>query len=95
MRRAAKTDANQEQIVNLLRAVGATVFPTHQVGRGFPDLVVGYRGINYLLEVKDGNKPPSKRKLTTDEQKFFDEWGGSVVIVEDYEQALRAIGATV
>jgi hypothetical protein len=31
------------------------------VGRGVPDLLVGWRGTNLLLEVKDGNKPQSAR----------------------------------
>lgn len=93
MRRAAKVDSNQGAIVAALRAVGATVVPTHTIGRGFPDLVVGFRDKNFLLEVKDGGKPPSARKLTPDEAAFFDEWRGSVILVNDEMEALRAIGA--
>lgn len=93
MRRAARTDANQQRIVEVLRGVGATVHPTHQLGAGFPDLVVGFRGVNYLLEVKDGNKPPSKQALTDDEAEFITGWLGQVHIVNSDESALRAIGA--
>jgi len=93
MRRAAKVDRNQAEVVAILRQAGATVYPSHAVGQGFPDLVVGYRKINYLMEVKDGDKPPSGRKLTKDQIKFFDEWLGQVVKVETGEEALRAIGA--
>ena len=46
-------------------------------------------GQTLLFEVKDGNKPPSGRKLTEAEQKFFDDWtGGVLAIVESVEQAL-------
>lgn len=91
--RAARVDANAPQIVAALRAAGATVRVIIQ-GAGLPDLLVGYKGQTYLLEVKDGKKPPSARKLTPDEQKFFDEWtGGPCVIVTSVEDALRVIGA--
>lgn len=93
MRRAAKVDTNQAEIVEALRRAGASVFPTHTVGRGFVDLVCGFRGENYLIEIKDGSRPPSKRKLTTDEREFHQTWRGSVHVVESVDQALQLIGA--
>jgi len=93
-RTRAKADTNQSKIVKVLRAVGATVTSTHQLGKGFPDIVVGYKGHNYLLEIKDGDKPPSQRKLTADEQEWHDKWRGTVKIVNNETEALRAIGAT-
>ena len=92
-RQRAKVDTNQSQIVKVLRAVGASVATTHQVGKGFPDIVVGYKGRNHLLEIKDGDKPTSQRKLTADEQEWHDKWRGTVKIVNDETEALRAIGA--
>lgn len=88
MRRAARVDANQEQIVSALRACGAYVRIVTQ-GDGLPDLLVGYRGYTLLLEVKDGRKPPSARKLTEAEEKFFMEWtGGLLAKVESVDEAL-------
>jgi len=85
---ARRIDANQNDIVNALRACGAVVRIVTQ-GDGIPDLLVGYRGYTLLLEVKDGNKSPSARTLTESEQKFFDEWsGGMVAIVNSAEEAL-------
>jgi len=92
-RTRAKADTNQSKIVKVLRAVGATVTSTHQLGKGFPDIVVGYKGHNYLLEIKDGDKPPSQRKLTADEQEWHDKWRGTVKIVNNETEALTAIGA--
>lgn len=92
MRRAARTDANQTDIVDALRKVGASVAITSAVGDGFPDLVVGHRGRNFLLEIKDGDKPPSRWKLTKAEQKFFDEWLGEVNVIKSVEEALELLG---
>ena len=86
-RRAAKVDANQFSIVHALRAMGASVALTHAAGEGFPDLVVGYRGRNLLVEVKDGTLPPSARKLTAPQEKFHDEWRGHICVVKNIEEA--------
>lgn len=87
-----RIDANQPEIVARLREVGASVTPTHEIGRGFPDLAVGFRGTTYLIEVKDGSKPPSKRRLTPDEQEWHETWRGQVAIIETVEDALRLLG---
>ena len=93
MRRAARVDANQAEVVEALRGVGASVTTTHTIGQGFPDLAVGFRGRTYLLELKDGQLPPSRRKLTPDEQRWHEEWRGHAVVVNDADEALRVIGA--
>lgn len=86
-----RIDANQPVIVKALRKLGASVQTLHEVGRGCPDILVGFRSSNYLLEVKDGAKPPSKRKLTDDEMKWHAEWNGTVYVVESIEQAMEVI----
>lgn len=91
--RARRTDANQNDVVKALRRVGASVRDTSRLGEGFPDLVVGYRADNFLLEVKDGTKPPSARKLTQPEEEFINNWRGTVYVVKSVGEALQAIGA--
>ena len=91
MRRAAKVDANHGEIVDALRKIGASVQPLHAVGQGCPDILVGWRGMNTVLEIKDGKKPPSARKLTEDQVKWHAEWRGQVTVVETVEQAIEAI----
>lgn len=91
MRRAARTDANQEAITEALRKIGASVQLLHSQGAGCPDLLVGWRGMNTLLEIKDGSKPPSARKLTEDQVKWHAEWRGQVTVVENIEQAIAAV----
>jgi hypothetical protein len=93
MRRAAKVDRNHQEIVAALRDVGASVLSLAPLGRGAPDLLVGFRGQVYLLEVKDGAKAPSKQRLTADEARWHQEWRGHVAVVRSVDEALRAIGA--
>jgi hypothetical protein len=91
--RAAAVDANQPSIVGYLRSIGASVQPLHTVGQGCPDLAVGYRGATYLIEVKDGDKPPSARKLTAPQKSWHGAWRGHVAIANNIEEALEIIGA--
>ena len=91
MRTAARVDANQPDIIKALRQIGATVQPIHVVGRGCPDLLVGMFGKNYLLEIKDGDKAPSARKLTPDELRWHDEWRGEVFIVHGIAEAIAVV----
>lgn len=88
MRRAAKVDGNQAEIVVALRKIGASVTPLHMVGSGFPDLIVGWRGRNVLFELKDPKQPPNKRKLTDDEAIWFGNWRGEAYVIETIEQAI-------
>lgn len=92
MRRAAKVDSNHGDVVSALRRAGATVQSLATVGHGCPDLIVFYRGL-YLVEVKDGSRPPSERKLTGDQEEWIKRWGGPVYVVTSPAEALKAIGA--
>ena len=91
MRYANRIDANQNKIVDALRKAGAVVRIISQ-GDGIPDLLVGYKGYTILMEVKDGDKVPSARKLTEAEQKFFDDWrGGMLVVINSVEEAIEIL----
>lgn len=84
---ARRTDSNQREIVKVFRDMGATVQILSDVGKGCPDLLIGYHGSNYLVEVKDGSKPPSAQRLTEHEQKFHVGWKGQVIIIRSNEDA--------
>lgn len=92
MRTKAKKDDNQDEIVEALRAAGASVAITSAQHKGFPDLVVGYDGKTYLMEVKDGSKVPSKQRLTPDQERFFADWKGHVCVVNSVDAALAVLG---
>jgi len=89
MTRAKRTDANQNAIVSMFRQLGWSVAITSALGGGFPDIVIGKNRISMIIEIKDGDKPPSARKLTEAEQKFKDVWRGQYDIVETMDDVLR------
>jgi hypothetical protein len=88
--RAARVDGPQTAIVKALRSYGCSVTHLHGVGDGCPDLLIGIHGRTGLVEIKDGTKPPSARKKTPAQIKWWDEWrGGPVALVTDVDGALR------
>lgn len=97
MRRAAKVDANQAEIVGALRSVGAQVLDLSRVGQGCPDILVGFRGKNHLLEIKRPKaKGEAAGRLTEDQLRFMAGWigRGQAAVVRTVDDALRVIGAT-
>ncbi len=94
MRYASKIDANQPEIVKALRKAGATVLITSQLKNAF-DILIGYQSSIYIVEIKDGNKPPSQRKLSPGEQKCktdFERVGCNYNVITSIEEALKLIG---
>lgn len=87
MRRAAKVDANQNEIVFALRSAGCSVTDLSAVGAGCPDLVVGRGGQNYLLEIKG-----RKGKLTEAQREWRACWNGQAATVRTVGEAFAAVG---
>lgn len=95
MRRAAKVDSNHGEVVEALRSAGASVQSLAAIGRGCPDLLVGYRGMWLLFEVKDGARSPSRRKLTPDQEKWIKaSRGGPVWLITSLPEAIQALEQT-
>lgn len=84
---AKRTDNNQAEIVAALRKCGANVQSLAMVGCGCVDLLVGYAGDVYLLEVKG-----IRGRLTPEQIIWHAKWQGYVHIVRSAEDALRVIG---
>ena len=94
MRRAARTDANHARVVKALLDAGAFCQSLAAVGVGCPDILVGFRGETFLIEVKNPEAPPSDRVLTDAQKKFHRLWRGRpIAVVETPDEALRVIGA--
>ena len=83
-----KTDDNHQEIMDCFRAHGFSVFDTARLPK-FVDLVAGKWGRNYLIEVKDGSKPKSARKLTEHEQDLHDDWLGEIHIIESVSDVVK------
>lgn len=93
MRRAAKVDRNQAEIVAALRQIpGVTVEPGHD------DILVGYKGVTHWFEVK-APEAVSKRtgqvratEITDSERERLETWQGQYAVVWTVDQILEAIG---
>lgn len=90
-RRAAKKDANQDSIADGLRAAGYSVLDLSQSGNGIPDLAIGKPGFACLVECKDGDKCPSKRRLTPDQERVLAMWTGPLIVALSLEDALEKL----
>lgn len=91
MRRAARIDASQDEIVAAFRSMGASV----EFIKLPLDLIVGYRGHTIVVECKVWEKTKSGRKMSAykpSQLKFFETWkGGPVATVCDAEGAIRLL----
>ena len=92
---ARRVDENQKEIVAALRKAGVSVLILSDLGKGCPDIAIGFETgwgkRNYFLELKNGDKPLSAQKLTSAEQSFFDTWRGQVAIVRSVNDALNFV----
>ena len=86
VRRAARVDANQPEIVAAFRKMGATVEIHSQWPCGY-DLLVHAYGLTMRTEVKDGSKPPSAQKLTENEQQAHDNNPATYAVVRNTDEA--------
>lgn len=73
-----KRDTNEASIVKILRGYGISVEHLDKP----VDLICGYRGADYLVEVKAGNAG-----LTVPQEIFYESWGGSMTILRSVDDA--------
>ena len=86
MRWARKTDSNQTEIVDALEKIGCSVVDLSRVGDGVPDILVGWRGVCVLLEIKTIGG-----KLNPKQTEFAQLWRGSLYTVHTPEEAIRVM----
>lgn len=82
MRRAARIDSNQHELVEALKKIGARCYYIKEP----VDLVVGFRGRSVLLEIKQPGKT-----LTKAQQEFIESWPGEIHVCHDINEAISAI----
>ena len=85
--RAKRRDNNHVEVGDYLRALGWSVLDLASLGDGCPDYAVSKPGFAAMLECKDGSKPPSKRKLTPDQERVRKNWQGPYVVATSGEDA--------
>ena len=70
--RAMRQDKNQTEISAALEKIGASVEAIRSLHGGCPDLLVGFQGRNYLIEVK----VPKEGRLSDIQKVWRDDWSG-------------------
>lgn len=81
MIRAARKDRNHNEIAKAFESFGWSILDISQL-KNCADIVVARAGVTFVIEIKDGKKPKSARKLTDGEQSFKDRWRGNYAIIE-------------
>lgn len=87
MRRYGKVDTNHAEITEAFRRLGCSVLSLAALGKGAPDLCVGYGGLSILIEVKANDKA----KLTPRQREFWDTWTGGVRRVDCMEAVAETV----
>jgi hypothetical protein len=95
VRKYGRKDANHDAVVKALRQAGASVQSLADIGGGCPDILVARRNQMWLIEIKDGSLPPSKRALTKDEAAWHNLWYAPVYVASSVSEALEIIGIIV
>lgn len=89
-RLAARVDANHSEIVAAFEKLGCSVLDIHQLKR-CADILISKNKRTVIIEIKDGKKSKSRRKLTEGEREFFATWQGESAIVESIDDVLRLV----
>lgn len=93
MKYGVKKDANHNEVVYALQKAGAYVLDMSHVGRGFPDLIVGFQSKTILMEIKNPKTAYGKKGLNKNQIKWKDQWSGGIYcVVDSPDAALRMIG---
>ena len=79
-----RTDTNHKEITEAFRILGYSVFDASKMGGGFPDIVVGKNGVNYLVEIKT-----AKGKLNPKQKAFHKKWLGKIYIVKTINEVIE------
>ena len=100
MKYNSKVDKNQPLIVKQLRRVGCTVLLCHSLKNAF-DILVGYKGVLYMMEIKNPEALPKvydrdrlEKELSDGERKCMNDFKKSDVpyhIVATIDEALKVI----
>ena len=86
VRRAARIDENQPGLVDEFRRLGATV----EIHSAWPcgyDLLVHAFGQSVRVEVKNPDQPPSKQRLTENEQQAHDNNPATYAVIRNAAEA--------
>lgn len=89
MRTRARQDRNQVELVRALERLGCSVEPIRSLRGGVPDLLVGFQGRNYLIEIK----VPKEGRLSESQKMWRDNWrGGKPFVLKTTDDVVIWVG---
>lgn len=84
--RKARKDGNHTEIVEYFRKNGCSVLDIAQL-KNCCDIFVSKNGQTVAIEIKDGSRCKSQRKMSDGELTFRDNWQGLYKLVESIDDA--------
>lgn len=89
-----RIDKGQPAIIKALEEAGATVCDLSEAGQGVPDILIGFRGMNILAEIKQ-EKAKGTHKILTElnesQVEWHGKWKGQVAVVRTPEEAIALL----
>ena len=84
-------DKNQNEIIKAFEQCGCSVLNCARIGSGFPDLVVGFQGNNYLVEVKNPANSYGKKGLNSNQIEWANNWPSPVLVARTLDDVVRFV----
>ena len=84
-RYAKRRDANEKELVKVLRAMGFTITNCAGFGEGHPDLILKKGRTTWYVEIKNPNTSYGKRGLSASQKKWESETGNTIHILRNEE----------
>jgi len=86
--RFTPNDANQPEILRVARQIpGLDYIDLTEVGDDCPDTLFGYKGVNYLAEIKT-----QKGRMRPGQERHHREWPGQTTVIRSPDDLLKLIG---
>ena len=82
-----RADTNQFEIIGYIQTIPGVSYKITSQTDNFVDLVVGWRGVNYLWEIKT-----LKGKLSKSQKQFHQSWSGTITVIRTIDDVNRALG---
>ena len=92
--RANRIDSNQPEIIAYCEDKGFSVLNISSL-KNCCDIFISKDGFTIAIEIKDGAKCPSARKLTDGEEAFRDRWKGAwrlITCTADIDNLMLSMG---
>ncbi len=94
MRRAARKDGNHAALRDLWTRMGGSWLDLVPIEKGTPDALLGFRGADQLVEVKDPEGSKTARTLRPQQVDWHRQWRGRPVVKLETARDLEALAAS-